>query len=87
MINCLGPDRTVQREPMSPRELAHLHAIRQGFEGDDMATFMNNFDRWRFVIIRGDDTYPVWRLMLDDPDGALITAAYLEAIASTRRTG
>lgn len=84
--NRLDADRTVRREPMNPRDLAHLHALRmeEVHDGDDMATFMNLFDRFRFVTLRGDDTYPLWRTMLNDPDGALATAAYLEGVASTR---
>ena len=85
MVKCLDPDRIVRREPMSPRDLAHLHAIRQGIEGDDLATYLNLFDRFRFLTLRGDDTYALWRIMLDDPDGALATTAYLEGVASTRR--
>lgn len=81
----LDPSRQVQREALSTRELAHLHAIRQGLEGDDLDTFMNLFDRFRFVTLRGDDTYKLWRTILDDPDGSLATAAYLEGVASVRQ--
>ena len=82
MITGLNANRRPQREPMGPRETAHLHAIRQGIEGDDLATFMNLFDRFRTAEIKGQDTYKQWRVMLNDPDGALATTAYLEAIAS-----
>lgn len=78
----LNADRLGAHAPFGPRDLAHLHAIRQGLEGDDLATFMNLFDRFRFVTLRGDDTYPMWRTILDDIDGSLATAAYLEAVAS-----
>lgn len=84
MVECIGPDRLGHPHRLTPRETAHLHAIRWGLEGDDMAAFMNLFDRFRFLELRGDDTYPLWRTMLDDPDGALATAAYLEAVSTTR---
>lgn len=84
MLEHLDGDRRTLAQPLSARDLAHLHAIRQGIEGDDLATFLNIFDRTRDAELRGQDTYKMWRAMLDDSDGALATAAYLEGIASVR---
>lgn len=91
MADCmrLDNDRRPRWSTLNPRETAHLHALRWESEpvGDDMVSYLNLFDRFRFLMLRGDDTYPLWRSMLDDPDGALATAAYLEAAASVAPAG
>lgn len=84
MGNHPGPDRLGHQRRLTPRETAHLHALRWevGPDDDGLNTYLNLFDRFRFCLLRGDDTYGLWRQILDDPDGALATAAYLEASAS-----
>lgn len=88
MGNHLGPDRLGHQRRLAPRETAHLHALRWEVDpdDDDLNTYLNLFDRFRFLMLRGDDTYPLWREMLDDPNGSLATAAYLEAAASVVST-
>lgn len=86
MTNCtrLDADRRPGWSTLNPRETAHLHALRweEKPNGDDLSTYLNLFDRFRFLMLRGDDTYPLWREVLDDRNGVLATAAYLEAAAS-----
>lgn len=60
---------------------------------EDAESFTRTFDRSEFLYVfnnirrrelSGEDTYALYRTFVEDPDGSVAEAAYIEALASTR---
>lgn len=51
----------------------------------DRAEFLHVFTSVRRRTLAGEDTYALYRAFVQDPDGSVAEAAYIEAIASTRK--
>ena len=51
----------------------------------DRAEFLYVFNTVRRRTLDGEDTYGLYRSFVRDPDGSVAEAAYIEALASTRK--
>lgn len=81
-------DRPQFRSPKgTPLEVAERRAGKLGLTGSNYAQFIRVFKLVRLAEVTGDDTEPLWRRYNADPDGHIAVAAYIEAVASTRKPG
>lgn len=71
----------------TPLEVAQRRAAKLGLRGSEYAQFIRVFKLVRLAEVTGDDTDLLWRRYNSDPDGHIAVAAYIEAMASTRKPG
>lgn len=71
----------------STEQLAEATCRRLRLNGGDAAFFATVFGYVREEELAGRDTYALWSQYRRDKHSDLATAAYLEALASTRKMG
>lgn len=82
MSDCNGVAR---HQELRPVDIARLRAERMGLDRHDTIKFMQFFDFIRDAELRHQDTYKLWREYVQHPEGSVAMAAYIEAVASTRK--
>lgn len=75
----------VPRTALDPATIALLRTERMGLDTRQRYDFLSVFDTVRFEISEGRDPQPLYDQYAADPNGDLAVAAYIEAVASTRR--